>query len=238
MNLEEQRGAGTDGAHVILQMRAIRRPHLAQDGAAAHHDVGDPELAADLDELAAGDDDLLAVGQGFERQQNGCRVVVDDQRVLGAGQSPQQLLDVRVPRAALLGDEIEFEVGVAFGDAGHALEGERAERRAAEIGVEHDASCVDHRPQRERAPATDVFEDASGQGVGIRRLGLLAQHAPPLGLEHLAHERGQSWPGHSPRFRPIDDLAQHLVHRGKPAEARGAVTAHRALPRPFRADAR
>ena len=238
VNLEEQPGVVSDRTLVILQVGAVRRPHLTQDGAAAQHDVGDPKFSADLDELTARDDDLLAVGQRLERQENRRRVVVDDQRVLGARQAPQQLLHVRIPRATLFGGQVELEVGIAFGDAGDALEGERAERGSAEIRVEDDAGGIDHRLERERSLAADLFEDPLAHGCGVQGLGVLAHDAPPLGIQDAANESGQAWPRDGYRFRPVADLAQHLVHGGKPAEACRAVSAHPASPRPFREGAR
>ena len=55
-------------ACVVGEVGAVGRSHLDEAGAALGHDVGDAEAAADLDQLAAGDDDLAVGGQGGEHQ--------------------------------------------------------------------------------------------------------------------------------------------------------------------------
>src|SRR5262245_47856657 len=103
-------------------MGAIRGPDLTQAGAATAHDVGNAELAADLDELAAGNDDLFAVGERLEGQQYGRRVVVHDERVLRPAEPTQQGLDVAVARPALLRREIQLEIRVRGGHTAEALD--------------------------------------------------------------------------------------------------------------------
>ena len=126
-------------------MRAVGGADLAEHGAAAQHDVGDAELAADLDQLSPRDDDLSAVGERLERQQDGGRIVVDHQRVLGAGQPLQQRLHVAVPGAPFLPGQIELEIGVRRGDGLETLEGERAHQRPTQIGVQDDSLRIDDR---------------------------------------------------------------------------------------------
>ena len=77
-------------------MRPVCRADLPEYCPASEHDVGDPELTTDLDELAARDDDLAAVGERLERQEDGGGVVVDDERVLRAGEAGEQPLHVTV----------------------------------------------------------------------------------------------------------------------------------------------
>src|SRR4030065_616834 len=79
----------------------VRRPPLAQDGAAPQHDVGDPELAADLDQLAPRDDDLPAVGERLQRQEDGGGVGVGDEGVVRAREAAQEPVHVAVARAPL-----------------------------------------------------------------------------------------------------------------------------------------
>src|SRR5688500_12336862 len=80
------------------------------------HDVGDPELAPDLDELAAAYDDLPARAQCGEDEQDGGRVVVDHQRRLGPRQGRERTTAVLVAPAPFPRTEIELEVGVAAAD--------------------------------------------------------------------------------------------------------------------------
>ena len=184
--------SGRDRLGVVAQVRAIGGADLAQHGAAAPHDVGDAELAADLDQLAARDDDFLAVGQRLERQQHGGGVVVDDQRVLGAGEPPQQRLHVAVARAALLGGDVQLEVRVRGADRQHPLERQRAQQRAAEVGVQHHAGGVDDRAQREQSRLLDLPDHARGQGLEVGRAAVVLARAAALGVDDLAHHRGQA----------------------------------------------
>ena len=75
-------------------------------------------------------------------------VVVDDDRGLGAGDRGEQRLGVHRARAARARREVVFEIGVAARDRGDALDRRVRQRRAAEVGVNHDAGGVDDRPQR------------------------------------------------------------------------------------------
>ena len=100
MDLHDRRGVGTDRRGVVLEMRAIGGADLDQSAAGAGHDVGNAEGAADLDQLAARDDDLAPVGQRVQHQQHGGSVVVDGGRGLGAGEPQQPGGDVIVTLAA------------------------------------------------------------------------------------------------------------------------------------------
>ena len=85
MNLEDHGRIGRNGALVVAQMRAVGGADLDEFGARGRHDIGDAEATADLDKLAAADDDLFACGMGRQHQQHSGGVVVNDQRVLGTG---------------------------------------------------------------------------------------------------------------------------------------------------------
>ena len=67
-------------------MRAVGGADLDEFGARSRHDIGDAEAAADLDKLAAADDNLFARGMGRQHQQHRGGVVVDHERVLGTGE--------------------------------------------------------------------------------------------------------------------------------------------------------
>jgi hypothetical protein len=71
-------GLGADGLLAVPEVRAVGGPHLHETYAGARHDVGQPERAADLDQLAARDDGLLADAEGVEHQQHRGGVVIDD----------------------------------------------------------------------------------------------------------------------------------------------------------------
>ena len=55
------------------------------------------------------------------------------------------MLDIIAAGAALAGDEIELEIGIAAGDLIERLNGGRRERRASEIRVNDNTGAVDHR---------------------------------------------------------------------------------------------
>ena len=147
---EDRRRVGADRALVVGRARAVRRPDLDHPRARAGEDVGDPEPVADLDQLAARDDDLAALGQRRDGKEDGGGVVVDDERGLGAGQSPERGGDVGLPRPARARLEVELEVRVRGADLLHACERRRRERRAAEVRVDDHAGRVQHAPQGRR----------------------------------------------------------------------------------------
>ena len=59
VDFQDERRLARDGAGVVLERRLVRRADLAQPRAARLEHVRDPESAADLHQLAAGDDDLV-----------------------------------------------------------------------------------------------------------------------------------------------------------------------------------
>src|SRR2546426_3608704 len=162
---------------VVLKVRPVRRPDLAQDGATAPHDVGDPELATDLDQLAARDDDLTTVGERLERQEDGGGVVVDDERVFGTCEAREEPFHVAVARAPLLGCEIQLEIRVGSADGREPLQGERTHERTPQVRVEHDAGRIDHGAEGEDAGAPCPLDHARRERVGIG--GGAAPPAPP-----------------------------------------------------------
>ena len=88
MDLHQQGGARANGGGEVPPMGAVGGADLDEPGAGAPHDVGDTEGAADLDELAPGDDDLLLARQGVEQQEDAGGIVVDHRGGLGTGEFP------------------------------------------------------------------------------------------------------------------------------------------------------
>src|SRR5207244_3992349 len=125
--------------------RDVGGPDLTQHGAADGHDFGDAEAAADLDELAARQDDLFAGGQCPQHDDGGGGAVVDRRRRLGAGGAADPLTDGDLAGGAFAGGEVEFEVEVAAGGVVGGAGGGLGGRGAAEVGVQDDAGGVDHR---------------------------------------------------------------------------------------------
>ena len=108
---------------VVGEPRPVGRPHLDERGARAGEHVGDAEAVADLDQLPAGDDHLATLGQRRQREQHRGRVVVDDERCLGAGQLPQHRRDVVLPGAAAPALDVVLEVRVAGADLARRARG-------------------------------------------------------------------------------------------------------------------
>ena len=73
VDAQEERGLRPDRALVVGGARAVRRPDLDEPRARAGEHVGDAEAVADLDQLAARDDDLAALGERGEREQHRAR---------------------------------------------------------------------------------------------------------------------------------------------------------------------
>ncbi len=88
---EQGRRLGADRPLVVGRARAVRRPDLDEAGARALQHVGDAEAVADLDQLAARDEHLTALGERGERQQQRAGAVVDDERGLGAGEAAEDV---------------------------------------------------------------------------------------------------------------------------------------------------
>ena len=94
VHAQQDGGLRTGGPLVVGGAGSVRRPDLDEPSARAREHVGDAEAVADLDQLAAGHEHLAALRERGQRQQHGGRVVVDDERRLGAGQPAQDLRDV------------------------------------------------------------------------------------------------------------------------------------------------
>ena len=185
MDLHDRRGVGADRRGVVLEMRAVGRADLDQAAAGARHDVGNAEGAADLDQLAARDDDLAAGGQRVQHQQHGGGIVVDGGRRLGAGQAAQPGRDMVVALAAARRrrDRIPAWSASAWPRPRPAI-ASSASTRAPEIGVQHGAGQVEdaalrglHQGGQPRlAPAragclvSDLGLPRAGLGPGAQRL--------------------------------------------------------------------
>ena len=75
---QQRRRVGAEGALVVGDAGDVGGADLPEDSAADDQDFRDAEAAADLDELAARDDDLAALAQRPQRDHRGRGVVVDD----------------------------------------------------------------------------------------------------------------------------------------------------------------
>ena len=142
------RGPVGDRRTVVRGSRLVRRPDLPQHGARLRHHVGNPEAAADLDELPARDDHFASFRQCREHDQRRRRVVVDDDCGLGAGDAAQQRFRVPIASAAHAAFQVVLERRIAARDRGDPVDGGRRQRRASQVGVDDDAGRVDDGHQR------------------------------------------------------------------------------------------
>ena len=197
MHPQQKAGVAIDGAFVIRQTSAVGRTDLPQDGVRLCHDLRNAEGAADFDQLSAGHDGFAAFGQGIEREQHRCSVVVDHDGVDGCGrrmggpaggarlrqgqaspgfatgmpseQLPEEPIDMDVALAALAGREIEFEIRISAADFHDVLQGGARQGRPAKIGVKNDAGCVDDEAQRMALRRAQLVLDR-GRQSGKRNL--------------------------------------------------------------------
>ncbi len=97
MNLHESAGFRPNGPLVVGEASDIRGADLTKNGSADRHDFRNAEAAADLDELAARDDDVFALAQRPQSDDRGGGIIVDRRRRLGAGQSADPFTDGVLP---------------------------------------------------------------------------------------------------------------------------------------------
>ena len=111
------------------------------------HDVRDAERPADLDELAAAHDRLVARCELREHHHDGGGVVVDGDGSFCPGQGAEQLLAVGMAAAARHVVDVVLERRVAPDDLVDRLDGLLGEHRAPEVGVHDDPGRVDYPTQ-------------------------------------------------------------------------------------------
>ena len=225
MDLEDHRRIGRDGALVVAQMRAVGGPDLDELGTRGLHNIGDTEAAADLDKLAAADDDLLARGMGRQHQQHGGRVIVNDQRVLGTGKRADELSGVLLARPARAGIHAVLERAVAARDLGHGLGGRLRERGSTQVGMDDHACRVDGRAQARQRGAMRTPFDGRGQlapgtrgGTGTNCGALLVELGRDGGMDHRVTGL--------PRRLHNRPLCEQLVDGGDGAQAGAHLIGH------------
>ena len=143
MHAQQQARAVAERALVIGKRGAVGGAYFAEYGAAFRHDIGNTKRFADLDQLAAGDEDFASAGESGQNQENRGGIVVDDDSRFRASEAAQERGRVNVAAAAGSGLEIEFEIGVAAGGGLNALERSGRKGGAAQVGVEDDACGID-----------------------------------------------------------------------------------------------
>ena len=152
MDLEDRARPFRDRGAVVGRARAVRRADLDELRPRRGHDVRDPELAADLDQLAARDQDLLAARQRRKGEQERGGAVVHDERVLGSGHRDQQRFCPGRALAALSRLAVDLQIRVGPSGSGGGTRRCLRQRRPPEVRVQHHTRRVDHR----RQPARDL----------------------------------------------------------------------------------
>ena len=113
VNAHQRRGVRPDRPFVVAEARDVRGADFAERRAADGHDLRDAEAAADLDELAARDDDFLpaaAARSAITVAAAQLLTTVADSAPVSARRSRRDML---LPLRSLAGREIEFEIEVA-----------------------------------------------------------------------------------------------------------------------------
>ena len=136
MHAHQQPRVRSDGVAVIVDAGAVGRACFYDARAGVRHDVGDSKAVADLDELAARNDDCAAGGELVQRQVNGGGAIVD-QDGWGIEKTVQQRGGVGVALAAPSSVQVVLEVGVGLVRRG------RTQGCATEVGMQDHAGGVD-----------------------------------------------------------------------------------------------
>ena len=162
MHLEQQAGVGADGLGIIVKAGAIGGTDFAQGGIAGLEDFRDAKAAANLDQFATRNDDLLFGGGKLaqDEHERGGAIIYDRGR-LGDAKFGEALFDVRSAFAAAAGGEVDFEVCVAG-------IGRRSDGGAAKIGMDDHASAVDDRLQSGQSETVESLPNGLGDSLSIR----------------------------------------------------------------------
>ena len=147
VHAQEDRSLGADRLLVVGRARPVRRSHFDQARTGSRQNVRNPETVADLDQLAARDQDVAPLGERGQGEQHRSGVVVDDERGFGSGQPAQDPGDVVLPGTAGPRAQVVLEVRVATADLAHPLEGRFGERSPAEVRVHDDPGGVEGPPE-------------------------------------------------------------------------------------------
>ena len=204
---------GPIGGLVVGQARPVRRADLAQPRPRGGQDVRHAERAPDLDQLAAGDDDLPAAARGAQAQHDRRGVVVhDDERVAGEQAGHQRLEVVQTAAAPALarGRTRDRRRNWPRLATRAAASGERIERPRL---VWHDhAGRVDHQ-RVATGPASSAARAATARAMAeTRRPSARTARSRQLAGRDLAAAGGPA----CSRSRSRDQFACRTVGSGPP----------------------
>ena len=200
-------------------MRPVRGPHLHQAHARLDQDLGHPEGAPDLHQLAPGNHDLAPPSQAVDGEEDRRRIVVDRHRGLRPGKQPQQGRDPCQSISALSALEVELQVRVGCRGLRSCPSGPGSQNGPTQIGMEDDPGGIDHPggtgPVQSRGqlegPRSDLQRGILPSGNPLPGLG----HRPPGTLVEAPLGQFRGLAGHLPgqSIHPGETPAGIHLHR-------------------------
>ena len=160
MHLEQQRGRRADGAFVVGEAGPVGRADLDDLRPRGGEDLRDAERAADLDQLAARDDDLAPRASAARASSRAAALLLVTRAASAPVSVGEQPFEAAGALAAAAGREIDLEV------AGGGLKGRqprrdlRGQRRTPEVGVQEDPGGVQHPAQGRSEPRLETEAEA------------------------------------------------------------------------------
>ncbi len=144
MYFENHRRLRTDRARIILQGGFVRRTDFVQRRSRRFQNFTDAESAADLNKLAARNNDFrFSFCEMANNEHEGGSAIVYDARAFGVTKRSERALQIIAAAAARAGIQIEFEIVVAASGCMERAQCFVGERNATEVSVNQNAGSVD-----------------------------------------------------------------------------------------------
>ena len=109
VHLEDQAGFRSERADIVLLVRPIGGADLGEFRPGPAHDFRHAKGTADLDQFPARDDRFAPTRKCIEHQQHRGGIVVDDRRILRAGQLAEKITHEIIALAATASSQIELQ---------------------------------------------------------------------------------------------------------------------------------
>ena len=195
MHLEQCSCSVTDGCTIVFYSRAIGRADFDDLTARSTENIGDSKRATDLHQLASRHDDLAAVGNRREGEDQSGGVVVGDQGAFASGRSPQQGGGSAVAIASSSAFEIELEVAVSLEYREDCFRGGGRQRRPSEICVKEDAGGVENAFRARTQTPAQGMSDPRRDGVERAASPIAAGAGEVHRVMIVAFDRAHVWLG-------------------------------------------
>ena len=210
MHLHDERGVAGNRPRVVGHARLIGGADFAKTGAARLEQLGDAEATADLQQLAAGNNDLglFSLTEVVEDEHQRRGVVVDHRRCVGTAQNRERVFEIlRTAAPGALGQAVleGAVVGANRRDCANAV---GSERRPPEIGVDEDPGSVDYRRDARRAQAPQSLANVGDHGVGLRIVSSAFE-----GAQMPAHSVHDDWCWKAGLAQRLQDLSTEGIAR-------------------------